>query len=124
DMAFKEINRTKYNRMKCRVSVLTKAMKDFASFDPGTEWVIATRISVFLQLIKACGDFYYTETIARYAVRLLTDIIIQADRAATLGKFLPLLVKSIDSLRGADYLKQQLQEVLENASSLTNPINP
>lgn len=123
DVAFKEISRSKHRYMKCRVSVLTKAMKDFASFDPGIEWVIGTRISVFLQLIKVCGVLYYTETIARYAVRLLTDIIIQTDRAAMLDRFMPILIKNVDSLRGADYLKNQLQEVLANASSLTNPLN-
>lgn len=123
DLAFKEISRNKHRRMKCRVSVLTKAMKDFASFDPGIEWIIGTRISVFLQLIKACGEFYYTETIARYAVKFLTDIIIQTDRAAILDRYMPMLIKNVDSLRGADYLKKQLQEVLENASSLTNPLN-
>lgn len=123
DAAYKEINRTKHRRMRCRVSVLTKGMKDFASFDPGIEWVTGTRISIFLQLIQACGTYYYTETIARYAVKLLTDIIVQTDRAALLDQYMPLLIKNIDSLRGADYLKKQLQEVLASASSLTNTLN-
>lgn len=120
--AIKEIHRTKYQRMKCRVSVLKKLIKDFASFDPGTDWVVGTQVSVFIELIRACGAYYYTDTIANYAVKLLTEIIVTADRAAILDRFLPLLTEKVSSLRGADFLKQQLQEVLDNAASLTTPL--
>lgn len=118
----REIYRTKYQRMKCRVSVLKNALKDFASFDPGAEWVVGTMVSTFLLLIRACGAYYYTETISRYAVKLLTDIIVTADRAAILDRHLPLLTKHIDALRGADYLKHQLQDILQHASEFINPL--
>lgn len=118
----REIFRSKYQRMKCRVSVVKKALKDFASFDPGTEWVVETKVKSLLYLLQAVGAWYYTETIARFASALLTDIIITADRAAILNRFLPILITKIDSLRGADYIKHQLREILDNANQLANPL--
>lgn len=118
----REIARTKYQRMKCRVSVLKKALKDFASFDPGAEWVTETQVKTLLLLIRACGACYYTETIANYAVRLLTDIIVTADRTAILDRQMPILTESIDFLRGADYLKHQLQDTIHNASEFITPL--
>lgn len=118
----REISRTKYQRMKCRVSVLKKALKDFASFDPGAEWVTETMVNTLLLLIKACGAYYYTETIANYAVKLLTDIIVTADRAAILDRHLPILAERIESLRGADYLKHLLRDTINNASEFITPL--
>lgn len=119
----REISRSKYPRMKCRVSVVKKALKNFASFDPGAEWVVETKVKSLLILLQAVSAMYYTETIARFASALLTDIIVTADRATILNRFLPILIEKIDSLRGADYIKHNLREILDNANQLTNPLN-
>ncbi len=71
----KELMRGKHGRSTSRITLVRRAIKDFASFDPGAEYVMR----VMLEREKY---IYFKESFEKGTHKLVSDIIVYADAHA------------------------------------------
>ena len=76
----KEISRGKYHQSTARISRIRKTLKDFESFNPGTERVRDLRLAAIEMLIEHESIKNYSDTLINGTLRLLNDTIAYADR--------------------------------------------
>ncbi|MDE6271145.1 MAG: hypothetical protein K2M12_09880 [Muribaculaceae bacterium] len=84
----KELLRNKHYHSKARATVVRRAIRDFASFDPGPEFVLAFMLDVLKAAIARSSFVYYTEAFNNGVARLIDDIIAFADKNAMIDRAL------------------------------------
>lgn len=76
----KEIGRGKYRHSTARISRIRKSIKDFESFNPGTERVRDLRIATINMLIEQEKVKIFSDTLINGTLKLLNETIAYADR--------------------------------------------
>ena len=89
----REITRGKHGRSTARITVVRKALKDFASYDPGAEYVRDIMLEALRRILAREKFVYYKETFEKGIRRLIDDIVAYADAHALVDTTLDALCK-------------------------------
>ncbi|MDE6278105.1 MAG: hypothetical protein K2M06_08360 [Muribaculaceae bacterium] len=96
----KECRRGKWGRSKTRVSVLRKIISDFASFQPGDDYVLRLRFFVIFSLLSASASQRMSDTLVRGFSRFVDEYVAAADTAGCISHALDALQKLADGTLG------------------------
>lgn len=86
NLVIKELLRTKHYQSKARATVVRRAIKDFASFDPGPEYVLSFMLHVLAYIFARSSMVYYSEAFNNGVARLIDDILAYADKHAMIDR--------------------------------------
>ena len=84
----KELRRGKYGRSTSRITVVRRAIKDFASFDPGDEYVRDIMLETLRRILDIEKYVYFKDTFEKGTHKLVDDIIAYADSHALMDSTL------------------------------------
>lgn len=80
DIIAKELNRAKYGYSKARISLIRKAISDFAAFGVGDEHIYTLTHCALRMLVGMERYYHFSETLTKGTLRLTGDFITLADR--------------------------------------------
>ncbi len=78
----KELMRGKHGRSTSRITLVRRAIKDFASFDPGAEYVMRVMLETLRHILEREKYIYFKESFEKGTHKLVSDIIAYADAHA------------------------------------------
>ncbi len=78
----KELMRSKHGHSTSRITVVRRAIKDFASYDPGAEYVLRLMLDTLEHILVREKYVYFKETFEKGSRRLVDDILAYADTHA------------------------------------------
>lgn len=82
----KELNRSKYRYSKARVSVINKAIKDFAAYNPGDDRIVNFIVSVIYNLAETEISVDFTDTHWSLVSKLVKQALATADNAGIIDR--------------------------------------
>lgn len=85
DIIAKELTRTKRGYSKARISYIRAAIKDFAAFGVGDEYVYKLVYRTIRMIVGMERYYYYTEALNNGALTLAADFIELANRLECVG---------------------------------------
>lgn len=110
----KEISRHKRGWSKCRISVIKKQLKEFASFQPGVDKEIDLMIFILEKILSAEKYVYFTDSQFQQYSLLLDQLLVFADTnlmlEQTLSRVLALLR---DATSGTKHFRTFLLKAIE-----------
>lgn len=107
---YKELHRFKRYYSAARVSRIKKAIKEFASFSPGENYVLKLYISALRESI-AISDTFMDQT-ARSFAQLLKQTIDYANKNGLFATFLKEFSDIFNNVYCSRYFKRQLTDIL------------
>lgn len=108
----KEAQRGKRGRSKARISVIRKTIADFASYQPGEEYVLRLRLAAIRELLVVSRRTRMSDTLIRGFVKLIDDCIKEADAAAMVTPALASLRELSDSDLGSSAFRSLIHKAL------------
>ena len=88
-----EFRRCKCRRSKARISKVKAVVKDFASFNPGSEYVVKLRLHALLSGFRAVKVFDYSHLLLDSMILFLEDSLKYADKNLVFREFVSGLEK-------------------------------
>lgn len=82
-----EFCRSKYRRSKARISKVKAAVKEFASFNPGSEYVVRLRLHALLAGVAAVRKFDYTRALSDSMLLFFDETVMYADNNLVFNEF-------------------------------------
>ncbi len=80
----KELSRSKYGYSKARVSVINKAVRDFASFGVGPEYVARFALQVFVEYLRTERWLNFNATLCNATGKMITTALTEAAKGGIL----------------------------------------
>lgn len=112
EIVCKELRRQKWGYCKGRVSVLKKAIKDFAGYKPGPQEVLLFMFNVLMQLGVAERFYNLSDAQERYISTLTAEILTYANSNQCADYAIELLNKIINSTNFREYFRKLVDGVL------------
>ncbi len=109
DAVRKECARQKWTFSKFRVSVLRKCIADFASYQPGDDYVQRLRLTVIAELLLLSSRLRTTDVQARAFAAFVSDFMNAADAYGNVSEALAELRKLHDTRIGSRTFLQLLR---------------
>lgn len=110
----KEFMRNRRNCLKARISVVKRCIKEFASFNPGADYVVDLMLFTIEKGIKAISMFRNTEKIEQSMLTVINDASVYADKQLVFNQFKDGITSILNS---GIYMKNSLrQAILETLS--------
>lgn len=117
----KEISRTSRGRALPRMTRVRKHTKDYASFNPGAEYIADMMTFAVEQLCLTASGNWIKDATARSIARYLEETLAFIDRHAIVSDYLPRLTAAVDALPSGffrnNYLRQAMRESIEAFAS-------
>lgn len=92
----KELQRAKRGTSKARISHLRKALKTYASYNPGADHVLDLMTWTWVALMRVAYSRYVTDTLGKGIDGMLTWILETADREELFDRTLTDIINIID----------------------------
>jgi len=82
----REIARSKHGRSTARITIVRRTIKEFASYDPGAEYVRDMMIETLRHIFSRERSIYFKESFEKGVRKLIDDTIAYADAHALTDK--------------------------------------
>lgn len=99
----KELTRISHNTVRARATKLKESIKHIESFSPGIDVVLDLKVYALHHTLKTCLGRYVLTPIINFMARLVSEIIIEADREEMGIRYLPEVDKVFEWLRITNY---------------------
>lgn len=83
----KEFMRSRRNCLKARISVIKRCIKEFASFNPGADYVVDLMLFTIENGIRTISIFRNTEKIEQSMLTVINDACVYADKQLVFNRF-------------------------------------
>lgn len=103
----KEFMRNRRNCLKARISVVKRCIKEFASFNPGADYVVDLMLFTIENGIKTISMFRNTEKIEQSMLTVINDASVYADKQLVFNQFKDGITSILNS---GIYMKNSLRQ--------------
>lgn len=91
DIIAKELTRSKRGHSKARISAIRKAIKDFAAYGVGDEYVYKLTYRAIRMIVGMEHYYYYPDALNKGVIGLAADFIVLADKLECISDAMTLL---------------------------------
>ena len=118
----KELGRVSRGRARPRMTRLRKAVKDFASFNPGGEFTGEIMTYLVERFCATGSDCWIKDTTQRSMAKFLSETLVFIDKNELIADFLPRITRAVESMKSGFFhnntFKRLLKETIEDFQSL------